>query len=50
MISKKVVLPVVFSAPFIFFFVLCIAVIMTISRENHVGDDFIGGGDGEYET
>ncbi|OTQ84310.1 endopeptidase, partial [Bacillus subtilis subsp. subtilis] len=40
----------VFSAPFIFFFVLCIAVIMTISRENSVGDDFIGGGDGEYET
>ncbi|AMA51208.1 hypothetical protein AN935_02580 [Bacillus inaquosorum] len=23
---------------------------MTISRENQVGDDFIGGGDGEYET
>ncbi|AZV48868.1 endopeptidase [Bacillus halotolerans] len=50
MISKKVVLSLVFSAPFIFFFVLCIAVIMTISRENSVGDDFIGGGDGEYET
>ncbi|MEC2221482.1 lysozyme family protein, partial [Bacillus subtilis] len=50
MISKKVVLPLVFSAPFIFFFVLCIVVVMTISRENQVGDDFIGGGDGEYET
>lgn len=23
---------------------------MTISRENQVGDDFIGSGDGEYET
>lgn len=49
MMSKKVVLPLVFSL-LLSSFLLCIVVVMTISRENQVGDDFIGGEDGEYET
>lgn len=45
---KKIFLAFLLSSPVIFFIIMCIVVVMIISGDNEIGNDKIGGGDGEY--
>ncbi|MCY8989798.1 bifunctional lytic transglycosylase/C40 family peptidase [Bacillus atrophaeus] len=38
------------SFPIVFFFLMCTVIVMLISGDHEIGNDEIGGGDGEYEA
>ncbi|MFY0800496.1 lysozyme family protein [Peribacillus frigoritolerans] len=50
MFLKKIFLAFLLSSPVIFFMIMCTVVVMMISGVNEIGNDEIGGGNGEYVT